>query len=137
MSAERNIEIVQQAYAAFGRGDIPGILEHIDDRVVWNSVIGCADYVPFAGERRGKAAVREFFELVAAVETFDQFEPKQFFADGDTVVVLGHYRAQVKGGGRFDADFVMIFTVRDAKVTRFQEYTDAAAINAAYAPVHA
>ena len=49
MSAERNIEIVQQAYAAFGRGDIPGILEHIDDRVVWNSVIGCADYVPFAG----------------------------------------------------------------------------------------
>jgi len=36
-------------------------------------------------------------------------------------------------GGSFDSDFAMVFTLRDGKVVRFQEFSESAAINAAYA----
>jgi ketosteroid isomerase-like protein len=35
-------------------------------------------------------------------------------------------------GKGFESDFAMVFTVRNGKVTAFQEFTDSAAINAAY-----
>ena len=33
----------------------------------------------------------------------------------------------------FDADFVMVFTLRDGKIVAFREFTDSAAVNAAFA----
>jgi len=89
--------------------------------------------VPFAGECRGNATVAEFFRLVGESETFEQFEPREFVAQGDKVVAVGHYHSLVKATGkRFDADFVMVFTLRNGKVTEFREFTDSAAINAAF-----
>ena len=63
MQDEQNTKVVQDAYAAFGRGDVQGILDKLDDRIVWRGVYGAGPHVPTAGERRGK------------------------------VVALGHYRA--------------------------------------------
>ena len=55
-------------------------------------------------------------------------------AQGDKVVALGHYRAVTKATGKtFESDFVMVFTLRGGKVAAFQEFTDSAGINAAFA----
>ena len=132
MQESQNTKIVQDAYAAFGRGDVPAILAHLADDVVWVPVYGAGPEVPTAGERRGKAAVGEFFHRVAANVHFSRFEPREFVATGDTVVALGHYAATTPRGGRFASDFAMAFTLRNGKVTRFQEFCDSAAINAAY-----
>jgi len=138
MSEVQNTTVVQHAYAAFGRGDIPSLLETLTDDVSWRSVIGAASYVPFAGERRGRAAVAEFFRIVSEVEEFSQFEPREFVAQGDTVVAIGHYAATTKATGRrFESDFVMVFTLTDGRVAAFREYTDTASINAAFAPLGA
>jgi ketosteroid isomerase-like protein len=52
----------------------------------------------------------------------------------DAYAALGHYRALTKTTGRtFEADFVMVFTLRGGKVAAFQEFTDSAGINAAFA----
>jgi ketosteroid isomerase-like protein len=48
-------------------------------------------------------------------------------------VALGHYRATTSIGKAFDADFSMVFTLTNGKVSHFQEFSDSAAINAAYA----
>ncbi len=133
MQEAQNVTVVQEAYAAFGRGDVQGILDRLDDGIVWKGVYGAAAHVPTAGERRGKAAVKEFFGLVASTVKFSRFEPKEFVASGDKVIALGHYTAETSVGGTFDSDFAMIFTMRDGKVTQFQEFTNSAAINAAYA----
>ena len=134
MSEAQNIKVVQDAYAAFGRGDIPALLGYMVDSIHWRPVIGTASHVPFSGERTGKAGVAEFFKRVAETEDFQQFEPREFVAQGDTVVAIGHYRATVKATGRtFDSDFVMVFTLRDGKVATFREFTDSAAVNAAFA----
>lgn len=133
MQETQNTNIVQDAYAAFGRGDIPGILNLLAENVSWQGVYGAAAHVPMAGQRRGKAAVDEFFKLVSAHETFSTFEPREFVAAGNKVVALGHYTGKTSIGKTFDADFAMVFTVENGKVTAFQEFTDSAAINAAHA----
>ena len=80
MQETQNTKIVQAAYAAFGRGDIPGILNLLADNVIWQGVYGAAAHVPMAGKRRGKASVDEFFKLVSAHETFATFEPREYAA---------------------------------------------------------
>ena len=133
MQEAQNTKIVQEAYAAFGRGDVQGILDRLDDDVVWKGVYGAAPHVPTAGERRGKAQVKEFFNQVAESVKFSRFEPSEFVATGDKVVALGHYTATTSIGKPFDADFAMVFTLRNGKVTEFQEFTDSAAVNASFA----
>ena len=133
MQEADNTKVVQEAYAAFGRSDIKGVLDRIDDNAVWNGVYGANARVPTSGERRGKAAIAEFFRQVAEHVNFSRFEPQEFVATGDKVVALGHYTATTPVGGSFDSDFAMVFTLRNGTVVRFQEFSDSAAINAAYA----
>ena len=130
----QNTKSVQDAYAAFLRGDVATLLGLMSDDVVWEPVLGTASHVPFSGKRQGKPAVAEFFQLVAAHEDFTQFEPREFVAQGDTVAAIGHYRSVTKPTGKvFDADFVMVFTLKDGKLVRFREFTDSAGVNAAFA----
>lgn len=133
MEEARNTKIVQEAYAAFSRGDIQTLLSMFADDIVWTAVYGAGSHVPTAGERRGKPAVAEFFKQVAENINFSRFEPKEFIATGDKVVALGHYTATTPIQRSFDSDFAMVFTLRNGQVTRFQEFCNSAAINAAYA----
>jgi hypothetical protein len=50
MSAEDNVKIVQEIYIAFLRRDVPGILVHLDDHIIWNIPGSLA--VPMAGVRK-------------------------------------------------------------------------------------
>lgn len=133
MEEARNTKVVQDAYAAFSRGDTETLLSKFADDIVWNAVYGAGPHVPTAGERRGKAAVAEFFKQVAENIDFSRFEPKEFIATGDKVVALGHYTATTPVKRSFDSDFAMVFTLRNGQVTHFQEFCNSAAINAAYA----
>jgi len=132
MQEAENTKIVQNAYAAFGRGDTETLLATFADDIVLIGVYGTGPHVPTSGERRGKTAVAEFFKQVAANVTFSRFEPKEFIATGDKVVALGHYTATTPLKKSFDSDFAMVFTLRNGKVAHFQEFCNSAAINAAY-----
>jgi uncharacterized protein len=133
MQETQNTKVVQEAYAAFGRGDVQGILDRVTDDVIWKGVYGAAAYVPTSGERRGKSAVATFFKQVGETVKFSQFEPKEFIATGDKVVALGLYKGTTSIGKSFESDFAMVFTLKNGKVSHFQEFCDSAAINAAYA----
>ena len=85
MEEARNTTVVQEMYAAFGRGDTQTLLSKLADDVVWTGLYGAGSHVPTAGERRGKAAVAEFFKQVAEHVNFSRFEPKEFVATGDKV----------------------------------------------------
>src|SRR5687767_11224319 len=109
MSEARNTQVVKDAYAAFVRGEIDAILGMLDDEVSWEAVKGSEGSVPTAGLRRGRAGVAEFFSQVNAHFAFNVFEPREFVAQGDTVVGIGYYEATVKDTGRSIAsDWVMI-----------------------------
>ena len=131
--SEANVQVVKSAYAAFQRGDVAAILALVDDNVEWHGVKGGEGVAPHAGLRRGKPAVAEFFQQVGSSLEFTKFEPREFIAQGDQVVAIGDYAAKVKATGRSMAsDWVMVFTVRNGKVTRFREWTDSAQLVKAY-----
>jgi len=132
-----NTNVVKQAYAAFGRGDVHGVLDALDPEVRWRPVTGASPAVPMQGERREKAAVAEFFSILARSMTFEVFEPREFVAQGNKVVALGYYKARTAAGRPFASEWVMVFTLVNGKVAEFQEFTDAAALNAAFEAVPA
>jgi ketosteroid isomerase-like protein len=134
MSEQANVQLIQAAYAAFKRGDIQTILDSLSEGVKWVA----ADVAPVAGTYHGRNEVAGFFRKVNETAEYLSFEPREFVAQGDRVVVLGSYRAKVKATGRFyDCDWAMAFLVEHGKVTEFREYTDTAAIAAALAATSA
>src|SRR5687767_3166329 len=114
MSESGNVQVVKDAYAAFMRGDINGVLALVTDNVDWHAVKGAEGAAPHAGARKGRAAVADFFAKLGASTDFSSFEPREFIAQGDQVAVIGDYSATVKGTGRsLTSDWVMVFTVKD------------------------
>jgi uncharacterized protein len=131
MTETNNTQIVQEGYEKFGSGDIEGLLNLFSDDIEWNTPEVTS--APFTGKRRGREDVREFFSLLNENEEFSKFEPREFISQGDKVVVLGSSAATIKSTGRnAETEWVHIFTVRDGKVTNFQEFFDSAAVERAY-----
>ncbi len=127
MSEAQNTQIVKDAFAAFLRGDVNAILAGLDDNVQWHGVRGTEGVMKSSGLRRGKAAVGGFFGDVASTIQFDTFEPREYVAQGDVVVALGHYTGSSKETGRkFDAPWVMVFRFKNGKISGFEEYVDSA-----------
>jgi ketosteroid isomerase-like protein len=138
MDESRNAQVVKDAYAAFGRGDIPAILAMLDDNVAWHALKGAEGVAPQAGIRRGKASVTQFFTILASTTEFTVFEPREFIAQGDKVAVVGYYEVNVKTTGRSVAsDWVMVFTLVNGRITEFREWTDSAQVVRAYAQIAA
>ena len=130
MSSEQdNVQVVKQVYTAFGRGDMPAILEMLTDDVEW-SVPGSPEVLPWAGQRRGREQVGQSFQALGGTLTHEAFEPQEFIAQADTVVVLGTERVRARGRV-VDADWAMVFTIRDGKIARYRDYHDTAPIQAA------
>jgi ketosteroid isomerase-like protein len=124
MSEQDNTQIVKEAYASFKRGDIPSILNLLADDIKW-FLPGPTDLIPFAGMRHGREQVGQFFSALDQNQEAKEFEPQEFIAQGDKVVVLGHYVWRIKATGReYASDWAHVFTLRDSKVAGFQEYYD-------------
>jgi len=120
-----NVERVQQIYAAFGRGDVPAILEHLAENVEWEYGVNSTD-VPWLQPRRGRAEVGKFFESLAAIE-IAKFVPKHVLGQGDLVVSLIDLEATVKQTGRkiLEDDEVHIWYFDDrGRVRRFRHRVD-------------
>jgi uncharacterized protein len=133
VSEQDNVKVVQEAYDAFGRGDIQGILDRLTDDIDWQTY--GPEALPGTRPRHGKEEVREFFGDVARDWSFETFEPREFIAQGDHVVCLGRYTGTGQASGRpFGSEWAMHFTVRNGKVARFREFTDTAQMLAAFEP---
>ena len=122
--------VIQSMYAAFGRGDVEGLLGLCADDVDW-TMLGSID-LPYIGQFRGKQALLRWFGLVAEFDDIQAFEPREFFAGADHVTVLGWERTRAKpGSGVFETPWVHLFTLRDGKVARFVGIYDTAAVEVA------
>ncbi len=130
MSTEESLQVVKAGYAAFGRGDLPGLLALMADDVEWNSPgVG----LPLSGTYRGRDGVASFFQKLSTEAEILDFQAREFVAEGDRVLVVGWERSKVRATNRiFEMDWVMSFTIRDGKVVSFREYTDTKAMADAY-----
>jgi uncharacterized protein len=131
MSEQENTALVQQAYDSFLSGDIPALLDALSEDVEW--IVPEVEGVPGRGIWHGREQVGQFMQTLDDTQESRQLELREFVAQGDKVVVLGHYVWHVKATGKeWESDFVHALSVRDGKMTRFQEYTDTAVFGDAF-----
>ncbi len=132
MNETDNIRIVKDGYKRFTEGDLPGLLSLFANNIEWTTPT--LEHAPsFGGKRKGVEEVKELFAWLDENEDFSNFEPREFIANDDKVVVLGTSTSTVKKTGRsYTADWVHIFTLKDAKVTNFLEFFDTATVDRAF-----
>ena len=126
------IETVQQIYAAYGRGDMQFILDHLDDDVTWG-IDSVAGEVPQYGIRHGKQGVAEFFAVISANAEFHSFVPSDFVGAGDHVFNHLAYELTARStGSRVKMVSQQHWTFKNGKVIRWRGYEDTAAVATAY-----
>ena len=109
---------VQSAYAAFGRGDIPALLQTLAPDVRWQFRGDRAS--AYTGDFARHGQVGEWFGCVAQADAIQAFEPREFLAGPDHVTVIGWERtASTSSGKVFECEWVHVWTVRDGLITRF------------------
>ena len=131
--SEENRETVQGMYDAFGRGDIGTVLAALDPDVEWweaeNFIY--ADNNPYVGP---DAVLQGVFARIGGEWEGFLVSPKEVLDAGDTIVGHGHYSGKFRNTGRdVRAQFAHVFTFRDGKIVKFQQYTDTAQFKAAVA----
>ncbi|HET6145590.1 MAG TPA: nuclear transport factor 2 family protein [Candidatus Acidoferrales bacterium] len=131
MGTSENLQLVKEGFAAFSRGDLPGLIALMAPDVVWDIP---GEGSPLKGSYRGQEGVASFFQKLGEQTEILDFQPREFVADGERVLVIGWERVKVRATGRaVDLDWVMAFTVRDGKVAAYRQYTDTKAIADAFA----
>jgi ketosteroid isomerase-like protein len=127
-----NRETVQAMYEAFGRGDVPAILERVSEDVRWESFpngnAGQDAGVPWLAERRGRDGVAEFFAIVGEAHEYHSFECKAVLADADETYVAALIEIDVTvraTGHRLRDEHIHLWTFGDdGLVTALQHHVD-------------
>ena len=132
MSEQHHVRLIQEFYAAFRRKDTFGVMNTLADDVGW-FMPGRNDINHFVRQHHGPEQVTRFIARLTETEDADEFEPREFIAQGGRVVALGHFRWREKPTGQsYASDLVHVFTVHDGQVSNFREYLDTHAWAAAF-----
>jgi ketosteroid isomerase-like protein len=123
------IETVKGIYAAFGRGDIPAIVDAVSEDVVWEYAYAADTHsvIPWLTPRRAKTGVFGFFQALGAGLTVERFELNAVLGEGSRVVALVDLDAVVKNTGVriVERDEVHVWYFDAAgKVVRFRHASD-------------
>jgi ketosteroid isomerase-like protein len=122
--SQENVEVVRRSVEAYLRGDVAASFADATSDVVWNPVE--------AGELQGYEQVRAYFAEWEDVWDDYDMEAEEIRALGTKVVVTFRFRGRGKGSGvPIDQRTYNVYTVRDGKIMRVDEYADRAALEAA------
>jgi ketosteroid isomerase-like protein len=125
----KNAATVADVYAAFGRGDVPAILDRLADDVSWDDWsdnFAQRAEVPHLVARQGPAEVARFFAVLGSATVLD-FAVLDLIGSDRQVVAEVRASFALPGGGRFVDEELHLWTFDDAgRVTRFRHYCDTA-----------
>jgi uncharacterized protein len=130
-----NVAVLKSLYDAFGRGDIPSVMNAMSPDIRWYSAEG-NPYNPTGEPWVGPQAILEnlFMRLGAEWDGF-AVQTTAFYGAGSSVVVEGRYRGTYKPTGKsLDAQVCHVWDVKDGKVSRFQQYVDTAQLQEVIKP---
>ena len=131
MSAQSNITLIQNIYAAFGRGDIATVMEHLSNDVDWGVDAQASTEVPWHGTGKGRAFAAKFFEALGKEAVFTRFEPSDFLASETQVACLVSWDAKLNRNGRTLTQRVHHrFTIENGRITKWRGTEDTAFVKA-------
>jgi ketosteroid isomerase-like protein len=122
-------EAMEEAFKAFGEGDIDRFLDAFADDVAWSGPKG--EKFPGAGNHEGRDAVREAFigDIERSFASFG-FRPDRLLGapDADVVIAVGAFTGEgVKGTGQLDAPAVQVWEFDGDEVVAVEIYADSEA----------
>jgi uncharacterized protein len=127
-----NIKLVQDTYAAFGRGDLPAVLGMMSGDVSIG-IVGRKEDAPLFGIHHGNAGAGEFFKQLAEAHDITHFEPYKFAAAEDMVFVWGRYTWTMRRSGvSKTSEWLHVLTLRDGKISAWRGHNDTAMLAQAY-----
>ena len=128
--SEENILVVQEAFKRFSEGDLTGFLDLCADDIEWDHR---GPVSPLDKLYKGKEGVSEFLATLSTTQEVLEFEPSEYFSNGDRVVALGHFHFKViETGNDWGSDFAMAYTVRDGLISHWRGFFDMTAESIAY-----
>jgi ketosteroid isomerase-like protein len=120
--AEQNTAIVREFLEVFSTGDVPGVLDRLDDEATW-WVSGKIE--GFAGTK-SKEEMGKLLESVVPVYKGGALKitPVQIIAAGDRVAVEAEGYAELTNGRVYNPQSSFFFKLADGKITQVREYLD-------------
>jgi len=116
--------IVRDLYDAYGRGDGQRVAQFIDDDIDW-AIYAPVDVFPFAGVRRGRAAVIETLAGIAAAYALESYRPEIIVVDGDRAAVMSDVHFVQKATGRsLRFRLANFLRFRDGRLIEFREFAN-------------
>jgi len=123
--AQDNVDVVQGAWDAFGRGDIDAVLEAIAS----SAETRLPESLPWGGTYAGPDGFRDF--LTKLGDSWDQFSAtpeKVLGADDNHVVVLAKTKGRTKAGATIEGRTIWIYQLRDGRIADAESFGDTAQV---------
>ena len=98
-TTQAHLDAVGRLYAAYGGGDLPGVLAELADDVDW-AAEAAGTSLPWYGPHRGKHDVPRFFEAIALSIDITEFEIVGMTSNDTDVVATVHWTYTVKSTGK-------------------------------------
>ena len=116
--------MIEQAYSAYGRGDLEAVGASIADDIVYVQYVD-REIAPFGGVSIGKAVLLGRFGLILELFEIEQYRLTQLRVDGETGRSLVEYRYRHRLTGEVIAGHLRHeLWLRDGLVARYHEYLD-------------
>ena len=111
--SQENVEIVRRFLVV----DLAELSAYVDPDIVWNPVE--------ESSTQGLEAVRASTERWRSEWDAYELIPEEFIDMGDRVVATVRFRARGRGSGvEVDARLYDVFTLRDGKIVRMDQFTE-------------
>lgn len=129
--SQSRANVITGLYAAFGRGDLPGVLSGIDEEIEWHS----PENLPHGGDFHGRDAVGRFFQGIGQHWESLEVELEGLVSADDHVVAIVRAHGRLRPTGEeFEYSAAHVWTLRGDTPVRFDEYVNApASLPAAHA----
>lgn len=129
-----NLDIIKGVYNAFATGDFPAFLKAMDPKIEWNEAenFPYADGNPYIG---ADAIVQGVFARIGADWEYWTISDQVYHVTQEAmVIVTARYNAKHKLTGKvIRAQVTHMWTLKDGKITRFQQYADTLQVTQAMA----
>lgn len=117
--------IVKKMYEDVDKGDIPAFVAALDSNIVWNEAENFiyADKNPYNGPDAVVEGV--FGRIQTDWETFSVVDRTIHKMDNSMILVTGRYKGKSNATGKsVNAQAAHVWTLKNGKAVRFQQYTD-------------
>ena len=115
---------VRELYDAYGRRDFERVAALIHDDIDW-VIYGPVGVFPFAGPRRGRAAVLQAMAGIAERYALESYTPEIMIVDGDRAAVMSDVSFKQRATDRMLRFRVANFLrLQDGKLIEFREFAN-------------